>query len=395
MGRRAGLIRDRSADPDLTWLIDVLWGSEDGSVADRPMPGGTAYVVVPGPHRPRAILPARADAARAALIAGAGTRSRAAQRGRALAAQAARFGLLRPSLFVRGDDPLRASIREALGADVDFACAVRAPGPFRKPVLQVVADGELVAYAKVAWNAVTAANVAAEHRALLALEANAASSLGAPAPITVVEHRGFPVLLTRPMPRELRRFDAGRDELDPAITRLIGELGAPSAGGDPIAARLRSRLRAASGGSLASVASTVERLLDAIGSRAAAIPVGAWHGDWSPWNLGWVGSRLWAWDWEYCRTDVPIGLDLPHFAFQRSFIGERQPLARSFSQARATTAEALSRLGYAPADRATIHAVHVAEIAIRYLEADAIGVAPNPRFVEGADEAIAAASVEL
>jgi hypothetical protein len=395
MGKVIDMRRDRLTDPDLAWLVDVLWGSEDGTVADRPMPGGTPYVVVPGPHGARAILPAGRDAARAALVAGAGTRSRGAQRGRSLAAVAARTGILRPRLFVRGDDPLRTTIGAALGADVELASAVRQPGPFRKPVLQIVASGEVVAYAKVAWNAVTAANVAAEHRALLGLAGTGVLSLGAPEPIAVVDHRGFPVLLTRPMPRELRRFDAKRDRVDPAVTEVIGGLGTPSAGDDPIADRLRSRLRAASGGSLGSLAATVERLLDAIGPRAARIPAGAWHGDWSPWNLGWVGGRLWAWDWEYCRTDVPVGLDLPHLAFQRSFIGDRNPLGSSFQRSRDTAAEALSRLGYAPADRATIFAVHVAEIAIRYLEADAIGVAPNPRFVDGAEAAIAAVAVEL
>jgi hypothetical protein len=192
------------------------------------------------------------------------------------------------------------------------------------------------------------------------------------------------------MPAVLRRFDGAHDRVDPAVARAIAALAPPSAGDDPIGGRLRSRLRAATDG-----APSVGDLLDAIGSRAAAIPAGAWHGDLSPWNLGWVGARLWAWDWEYCRTDVPVGLDLPHFAFQRAFIGAREPLADAFAHARATTAEALSRLGYAPEDRATINAVHVAEIAIRYQEAAAIGVAPNPRFVEGEDAAVADVASQL
>jgi hypothetical protein len=197
------------------------------------------------------------------------------------------------------------------------------------------------------------------------------------------------------MPPALRRSEPTRDAVDPAVARVVGRLAPPSAGDDPIGGRLRSRLRATTGGSLGLVASEVGVLIDAIGSRTAGLPAGAWHGDWSPWNLGWVRDRLWAWDWEYCRTDVPVGLDVPHFAFQRRFIGAREPLERAFAEARDTTAEALSRLGYAPADRATIHAVHVAELAIRYLEADALGVAPNPRFVEGAAEALRAAAAQL
>ena len=379
------MTRERRPDPDLAWLVDVLWSD---AVVGRATPGATGYVIVPGAHGARAILPADRAAARAALLAAGGTRSRAAQRGRAVVAQATRTGLLRPRLFVRGNDPLRATIETALGERVHLACAVRAPAPFRKPVVQVVGAGGVVAYAKVAWNAVTAANVAAEHRALLGLAGVAASALAGPEPIALLEHRGFPLLLTRPMPAVLRRFDSGRDRVDPGVARVIAALAPPSAGDDPIGGRLRSRLRAATDGAPAAGAPSVGDLLNAIGSRAATIPAGAWHGDLSPWNLGWVGARLWAWDWEYCRTDVPVGLDLPHFAFQRAFIGAREPLTDAFVHARATTAEALSRLGYAPADRATINAVHVAEIAIRYQEAAAIGVAPNPRFLEGANAAI-------
>jgi len=179
------MTRERRPDPDLAWLVDVLWSD---AVVGRATPGATGYVVVPGAHGARAILPADRAAARAALLAAGGTRSRAAQRGRAVVAQATRTGLLRPRLFVRGNDPLRATIETALGECVHLACAVRAPAPFRKPVVQVVGAGGVIAYAKVAWNAVTAANVAAEHRALLGLAGVAASALAGPEPIALLEH---------------------------------------------------------------------------------------------------------------------------------------------------------------------------------------------------------------
>jgi hypothetical protein len=40
------------------------------------------------------------------------------------------------------------------------------------------------------------------------------------------------------------------------------------------------------------------------------------------------------------------------------------------------------------AERAAVHAVHVIEIALRFLEAATLGVAANPRFVDGAAEAL-------
>ena len=47
----------------------------------------------------------------------------------------------------------------------------------------------------------------------------------------------------------------------------------------------------------------------------------------------------------------------------------------------------LSALGYDAAARAVRQAVHVAEVTLRYLEAEAAGVAANPRFLAGAAEA--------
>jgi hypothetical protein len=172
------------------------------------------------------------------------------------------------------------------------------------------------------------------------------------------------------------------------VSTTVARVLATSAGPDPIGARLRQRLAAAAPSDLAALAASTHELVDALGSRAASLQGGAWHGDWSPWNLGLADGRLWAWDWEYCRPDVPLGLDVPHFLFQRHFIGDRAPVDRAFRESAQAAAPLLAALGYDATARATVRAVHVAEISVRYLEASRLGIAANPRFLTGAEPAI-------
>jgi hypothetical protein len=370
-------------DPNLTWLLDALWGSSDDSSGV-----GLAYRVIPSARRARMLVPDDAALAALALRSGGGARSLGSHATRAAAAVLVLGGAFRDRVHAPPDDPLLGAIREACGVDEALlACAVRRPGPFRKPVLQVlVPDGRVIAYAKVAWNEATAANVRAEHVALTSLRG--AAHIRAPIPIAMVEHRGYPMLLTEPMPAALRRYRGDDPPADLAVTRSVADVLDVSPGADPIGTRLRSRLAATSPTDLASVHTSTGALLDALGERTAALETGAWHGDWSSWNLGWEDGRLWAWDWEYCRSDVPVGLDLPHFVFQRRFIADRVPVDRAFRESFERSAPLLTALGYGPSTRATVHAVHVAEVTLRYLEASSLGVAPNPRFIAGAEHAI-------
>ena len=370
-------------DPNLSWLLDTLWGS-----SSTPMSPGATYRVIPGARRARMLVPENAAVAAVALRAGGGTRSPRAQRARSGAAALVRLGVFRDRVRAPADDPLHATIREALQIEeIALACAIRRPSPFRKPVLQVLTrDGRVVAYAKVAWNEVTAANVTAEHLALVALRGS--DRVAAPVPLALVSHRGFPMLLTEPMPEGLRRYEGAGPPADPSVSRTVSRVLAARPVPDPIGARLGERFAATAATDLGSVRVATAGLLDAIGSRTGMLEAGAWHGDWSPWNLGWADGRLWAWDWEYCRADVPVGLDVPHFHFQRRFIAGRMPVDRAFRESSEAAGPLLASFGYDEPMRATVHAVHVAEVTLRYLEASSRGIDPNPRFVAGAEPAI-------
>ena len=384
---------------DLAWLIGVLWGpaAEVVTGSARPTGEGSTYVIAPNRRWPRLLLPDERSVARAALRAGTGTRSLSAGRRRAALAQALRadpaWRLVRDRVWVPGTDPLRARLEDALGAPAQISAGLRIRSPFRKPMLQVVGPGgQVIAYAKVAWNDVTAANVRAEHQALLAFADAPDAHLRTPEVVAMVEHRGFPVLVTRPMPEGVRRYRAGDDPPPVSADREISDVLTAGGSDASIAERLRSRLAVVADG--ATRAEGLRRAIVAAATEvagdldASGLVAGAWHGDWAPWNLGRDGDMLWIWDWEHWRPHVPVGLDVPHFLFQQRFVAERTPLAEAFAGARAGSSRALASLGYDESQRRALHAAHVLEVSLRYLEAERHGVRPNPRFVSGALDAL-------
>ena len=400
MGLELTVAKGSSPDPsDLAWLIGVLWGpgAHVFSGVERPAGVGTAYVIAPARRWPRMLLPDEREAARAALRGGSGTRSLSAGRRRGALARVLRtdaaWRLVRDRVWVPGPDELRLVLADAFGEPVWIAAGLRVRAPFRKPMLQVLSRaGDVIAYAKIAWNGLTARNLRAEHEALGALDGGTPGAR-TPRVIAMLEHRGFPMLVLRPMPDGVRRYGAHDGPPPLHITREISDVLSTIRPPSSIVERTRERLDAVreAGTStgwtshVVAAASLVEAGVDTTGLIA-----GAWHGDWAPWNLGHDGHDVWVWDWEHWRSGVPVGLDVPHYLFQQRFIGQQAPLADAFDAARIGSEDALTSLGYGDDERRAVHAIHVLEVCLRYLEAEAFGVPPNPRFVSGALDALAA-----
>jgi hypothetical protein len=387
------------AGPDLRWIAEVLWGGLAGISVTLGEPAAgrvlERYAVVPSARRPRLLLPFDRRAAWAVAVDAPATRSPRSALERRLAGAAARSGFVpfRDRLVVvAGDDAdpestLVSRLAVAVGTPVVLGVNVRPPGPYRKPVLAVAGPGgRVLAYAKVGWNRPTAANVEAEVRVLRA--AGSASAFSAPQVLGELRWRDRPVVMTRPLPSGLRRYDARAGAPPIEVTRDVATLFAT--GEDlyrhgPVGSRLRARAAAVAEGEVDPV---ISRRLDAVASVLAALdargdvrlPFGGWHGDWSPWNLARGPDRLWVWDWEYARPDAPLGLDIAHFHFQVAFIGERRGLAASLDRAHAAAVEPLGRLGLDASTRALLQGLHTAELALRASEAEARGAAPNSRF---------------
>jgi hypothetical protein len=61
--------------------------------------------------------------------------------------------------------------------------------------------------------------------------------------------------------------------------------------------------------------------------RDQILSVGAWHGDFTPWNMARHGRRLQLWDWERFEEGVPAGLDQLHYPLNLHLRGAGTTLA--------------------------------------------------------------------
>ncbi|MEO8477656.1 MAG: hypothetical protein ABI572_11495 [Actinomycetota bacterium] len=404
------------ASSDLVWIADVLWGGVDGiGVTLEQPPSGTdvleRYRVVPNARAPRVLVPAERATGAGALAAGAGTRSGGARLGRRAAAAVIGAGMggtfFRDQLLVYGapgaqmslaaprGQRLAAALEELLEVPVSLVVNVRPPSPSRKPVVQVVdGDGATLAYAKVGWNTATDERLAAEAIALSAM-AGSAGTVVAPRLREAGAWGGHRLVVSAPLPASIRRWRAASPPPVAAtreVVERLGSTGSSTYAESPVRERLRATWEdAARTGADPALAVAIGDLLDAL-DRVSGIELehGGWHGDWSPWNLGIDDGGVVAWDWEHAGYDVPAGLDLPHFCFQRAFIGARRSVAEAFGQAREAGAVLLRAFGCRPEQIELTLGVHVAEVGLRYLGAAVRGAPANPRFAADGAAAVAA-----
>jgi hypothetical protein len=194
------------------------------------------------------------------------------------------------------------------------------------------------------------------------------------------------LLVTAPIPAGVRRIPVRSPLPDVEMLREISRLSEPYAGElatSPWWRGLRARI--------AGVADPATRAeLDALASRFedigghAELEFGTWHGDFVPWNLAWVGSRLYAWDWESSASQAPVGFDALHFYFQVAFVARQLPLEEA-AQAALKAAPALSALGVAAAAHRLVAALHLLELYVSHEvargEADRAGDRFHPAVI--------------
>ncbi|WP_214110739.1 hypothetical protein [Acrocarpospora catenulata] len=106
-------------------------------------------------------------------------------------------------------------------------------------------------------------------------------------------------------------------------------------------------------------------LVSAVAEIAALHPSGAWHGDFSPWNLAaGADGRLLVWDWERFGTEVPTGFDALHHFFQSALRRMRPPVAAQACVAQA--GRVLEPFGYATGAARLVAARYLITLADRY-----------------------------
>jgi hypothetical protein len=97
------------------------------------------------------------------------------------------------------------------------------------------------------------------------------------------------------------------------------------------------------------------------------LTLGAWHGDWSPWNMASTGNGLLVWDWERFATGVPLGFDALHHQLQAEVIGTRSDPQAAALRCREHAPRNLAPFGLAPAQARLTAVLYLTELATRYL----------------------------
>jgi hypothetical protein len=242
-------------------------------------------------------------------------------------------------------------------------------------------DGETVGFGKLGIGPLTRSLVRAETHALNALGQIDIAGVSVPRVLHAGAWRGHEVLVQSALPIWRPRTPLSTKRLAEAMREVAYCLGVetgPLAGAvywktlrsrlDTLTSEVAGELRD-DGSDPASEARSLAHAADQVIAGAGYIELtyGAWHGDWTPWNMATTASSLLVWVWERFTTGVPIGFDAVHFDFQRLLTRGSDP-----ETAVDTTLGRVGRL-LAPFDVGPVAAnltalLYLIDLATRYLE---------------------------
>lgn len=326
------------------------------------------FAVVPAAASARLLAPVGRRAASAALARYSSALStREVTQRLAVGAVTSLFGPVmladRVRVFAPGADHLGAVIEEVVGEPVQLSLGIGTARANRKPVLGAFdRRGRPVAFVKVGDSPVAATHVAAEAAALEELGRHDWTVVVPPTLLGRRHWRGMDVVVMSALPARPWQGRDGRWPIpDAAMTELcqVFSEGSAALSSTPWWHRLVGEVASLRDPARRDLMSEVlERVERGVGS--VEVPVGAWHGDFTPWNMSRAGSRLLLWDWERFETGVPVGMDRLHYAVNT--------LARERSFGVGTVLEGLRRgaAGDGPSDLA-VAAAYLAALATRYL----------------------------
>jgi hypothetical protein len=303
----------------------------------------TQFHVVPDARRPRLLVPAQlARVAAAAVRAGGPTAAPLGRLKRTVAAAALRTGLsgivlpdrVRVLLDLAGGplDTVETYLTDVLGRDLAVAVHIGPARPSRKPLLQLLGpDGHTFGYAKLGVTALTAGLVRRETAALTALSHLLPCDVVVPPILHTGRWRGYEVLVqgalpttgrSRPIPAP--RLAAAQREIATGLGTMRGSLAASGYW-------QRLRERTAPTGDADDPLQAQTRPLALAGDLLVAtlgdveLTFGAWHGDWTPWNMSVQEYGILVWDWDRFGTGVPVGFDALHYALHSALRRSSDP----------------------------------------------------------------------
>jgi hypothetical protein len=262
---------------------------------------------------------------------------------------------------------VEAYLSAAVGRNVLISTHLGAARANRKPVLQLLtAGGETAGFAKISVNTLTRDLIRAERAALDALAAADLRDLTIPRVLHYGQWQGREVLVLSALSVWRRRRTLRPGQLAAAMSELsaVGGHGrGPLAGSDYLAG-LRSRLAACPDGP---DRTALTAALTVLAEAGAELTFGAWHGDWTDWNMACTSEGLLVWDWERFGQPVPAGFDFLHHRLQSAVVSRRQPPRAAAADCVRSAASTLAPAGVAPGEAPVVALLYLAELSTRYL----------------------------
>jgi hypothetical protein len=370
-----------------------------------------AWRVIPSTRVPLFLVPVDPAAARRLLVSHNGLRGPKVRAARTAASVAVagiavasgRRGILTVSVPAGVDDAqvddavVTRHLRRRVPGAAATAISLRAFHPLAKPTVQVAdAGGRIVAFTKVASDVATAGRVEREARLMRELGAELDGPVRLPRVLDEGRCGPFTVSVVEPLPQ--RTIGAREQDGDRVMDRLAAFQAAGDAGRSPLQAtalwrELAARVETVTGpagpdsvngsaGPGSVNGSARPDLADALLALVAAVrrddadrelAVGAFHGDWVPWNMGWADDVLWVWDLEYGSRQGPVGLDALRWVYQLEHVVRRRSLTDAVAAMTAAAPRLLPRVGADPADTRALVRVHLTAVFATALGALAAG----------------------
>jgi hypothetical protein len=347
--------------------------SADGAATDAER---SQFFLIPSARRPRLLVPTAPTVAAAALRHYGKPASRATR----LGAKILSLGLAgtlggtllgtKISVYSPPDaDNIEAYLKTVISQDIRVSIHLGIPRANRKPVLQLLTPaGETVGFAKVGVNPLTRDLVRAERLSLARLDEASLAEIAVPRILHYGEWKGLDVLVLSALPVWLRHRPTAPARLAAAMEEVahVGGVRAEPLRESTFPRELGDRLAGADEGP---VRDALLESLDTLLTRAGdtVISFGAWHGDWTQWNMANTGKGLLVWDWERFTCGVPLGFDALHYWLQAEVDpGRRQPLAAA-SECPERAAQLLAPFGVPAKDAWLTAVLYLIDLATRYL----------------------------
>jgi hypothetical protein len=357
--------------------------SQSSESSHSPVSPVSEFVLVPNAAQPRLLVPDRPRAVAAAAVRRYTSPASMTARARLrvlsmLMATGCGQRLLRDRARVYADstadaplDTIETYLRDVLGTDVQVSMHIGPARANRKPILQVLGPGgDTVAFVKVGINDLTRRLVRAEAASLTFLAGATLTTVEVPPLLHHGRWQGNEVLVLGVLPT-WRRTPARESLLRRAVLELAQVRGLTSQS-QPLA---RTQYWQRLGRDVSVLADQEARrslgqvLRDlAPAAEETSVPLGSWHGDWTPWNMAAHGERLMVWDWERFTSGVPVGYDAVHYDLQHAVTRGGAAPEAAVHDTWARSAVLLEPFGIGPAQAPLVVASYLVEIAVRYLQ---------------------------